>query len=345
MTQFINRILVIRRDNIGDLICTTPLLSQLRQTYPQAQLDILVNSYNYAAIALNPDVNKVYAYTKGKHREAGQTLWRVYWQRFQLLRQLKHQHYDVIILAGGFSSHAERLAQQITAPIIIGFPPSEGVSRIITHPISTPSNTLHEVERTNYLLTALALEPKPSAIRLCSDPVLQNHFKQRLTQAPWYKNRPIIGLHISARKVDQRWSAEYFIDLIQQLHQEYSYQFMLFWSPGDESHAHHPGDNQKAQQIIDAVTDTPLLPCPTHQLAELIAAMSLCDAVICSDGGAMHIAAGLGKPIVCFFGSSNAQHWHPWGVPHVVLQPDSQQVMDIKPLQVEEALATLIPNE
>ncbi|MBK8451885.1 MAG: glycosyltransferase family 9 protein [Thiofilum sp.] len=341
MIQSLNRILVIRRDNIGDLICTTPLLSQLRETYPSAQVDVLVNSYNYDVIALNPDVNNVYVYTKVKHREHNQSLWSVIWQRFQLIRELRSQHYDAIILAGGFSKHAEKLAKQIRSPMIIGMPPVETKSSIINHPTHVPL-ALHEVEQTSCLLIALGIEPRPQCLTLYYDPILYDQYKQRLTKQSWYSSRPVIGLHISARKVDQRWPAEYFVELVQQLYTQHNYQFLLFWSPGDETNKHHPGDDQKAQAIINALSSQiPLLAYTTKKLRELIAAMNLCDAFICSDGGAMHIAAGLGKPIVCFFGSSDAQRWHPWGVPHRVIQSDSRQVIDINPIQVRDALEFL----
>ncbi|MBI3715416.1 MAG: hypothetical protein HY255_05435 [Betaproteobacteria bacterium] len=39
-------LLVIRRDNIGDLVCTTPLLAALRTHFPQARIEVLANSYN-----------------------------------------------------------------------------------------------------------------------------------------------------------------------------------------------------------------------------------------------------------------------------------------------------------
>jgi len=112
--------------------------------------------------------------------------------------------------------------------------------------------------------------------------------------------------------------------------------FMLFWSPGDENNPLHPGDDNKAKAIMDAAHDLPLLAFPTHTLKELIAGLSLPNTVICSDGGAMHIAAALAKPIVCFFGNSDASVWYPWGVPHVLLQKESFDVNDIS---VEEALA------
>ncbi|MFH0788176.1 MAG: hypothetical protein V2B13_11265, partial [Pseudomonadota bacterium] len=38
----IKKILIIRNDNIGDVICTTPLIEVLRRLYPEAFLTILV---------------------------------------------------------------------------------------------------------------------------------------------------------------------------------------------------------------------------------------------------------------------------------------------------------------
>jgi ADP-heptose:LPS heptosyltransferase len=110
---------------------------------------------------------------------------------------------------------------------------------------------------------------------------------------------------------------------------------MLFWSPGSETNPHHPGDDEKAAWIVEATQDLPLLPWPTQRLAELMGGLAACGVVVCSDGGAMHIAAGLGKPIVCFFGLSDPDRWHPWGTPYELLQKPSRDVTDIP---VEEAL-------
>ena len=50
----------------------------------------------------------------------------------------------------------------------------------------------------------------------------------------------------------------------------------------------------------------------------------------------MHLAAGLGKPIVCLFGKSDAARWYPWGVDHELLQKTGHDVADIA---VEEVVA------
>jgi ADP-heptose:LPS heptosyltransferase len=60
-----------------------------------------------------------------------------------------------------------------------------------------------------------------------------------------------------------------------------------------------------------------------------MAALSLADRVICPDGGAMHIAAALGKPIVALFGDSPAERWGPWSITHRIVQPVSANLRDL----------------
>lgn len=91
----------------------------------------------------------------------------------------------------------------------------------------------------------------------------------------------------------------------------------------------HPGDDEKATWILEHFKSSAFFPCATSNLRALIAGVALVDQMICSDGGAMHIAAALQKPILCFFGASNVQEWHPWHVPHQILQPSSKNVVDI----------------
>jgi ADP-heptose:LPS heptosyltransferase len=179
---------------------------------------------------------------------------------------------------------------------------------------------------------------------LHTNATLQQQLQQKLRQYEHYKDTDIltIGIHISARKPSQRWSETAFIRLMQKLQQVYPCQFLLFWAPGDESNTQHPGDNQKAQRILKEASNVAVFPLETQQLRELIAGINLCDYFICSDGGAMHIAAGLAKPTVCFFGKSNPQQWHPWETPYQLLQPESQQVYDISPDDVLAAFKRLV---
>jgi ADP-heptose:LPS heptosyltransferase len=52
--------------------------------------------------------------------------------------------------------------------------------------------------------------------------------------------------------------------------------------------------------------------------------------MIMADGGAMHIAAALNRPIIALFGDSNQKRWRPFGVPHIILHEDTNDVRDIR---------------
>jgi ADP-heptose:LPS heptosyltransferase len=84
-----------------------------------------------------------------------------------------------------------------------------------------------------------------------------------------------------------------------------------------------------------------VVPVATADLKILIAALSLADRVICPDGGAMHLAAALAKPVVALFGDSPVDRWRPWGVPHRVLRPESHDLADLPVAPVLEAFAAL----
>ncbi len=61
------KILFIRRDNIGDLVCTTPAIHAFRKVFPELKIGILVNTYNADVVKNNPDIDEIYVYEKAKH--------------------------------------------------------------------------------------------------------------------------------------------------------------------------------------------------------------------------------------------------------------------------------------
>jgi len=330
--------LVIRRDNIGDLVCTTPLFRALRERFPAARICALVNSYNAPVLQGNPDIDEVFSYTKAKHRPVGQSVPGVYFNRIKMLARLRAMRFDYAILAApGFQERSLLLARMIRPRHILGFteiknPASRHVDIGVPF-VFTPH--LHEAEDVFRLLQPLGISGTPTAASVYPEKFETARACFQLGKIG-VGAKLTIGIHISARKSSQRWPAESFAQLVRLLHEQLDARFMLFWSPGDENNPLHPGDDGKAAEMMSVLGDVPILAYPTHRLEELIAGLSLCDAVVCSDGGAMHLAAGLGKPILCFFGQSDAMRWHPWGVPYVLLQPESREVKDVS---VTEALA------
>ncbi|MEW6331581.1 MAG: glycosyltransferase family 9 protein [Pseudomonadota bacterium] len=330
--------LVIRSANIGDLVCTTPLIRALRQRFPHARICALVNSYNAAVLENNPDLDRVYAYTKLKHRIDGAGVWRTLWNRMALMANLRRQKFDYAIVAGArFLPRGLRMARAIRPRHIVGFTEPGRGSRVIDMavPYEMP-RPLHEVEDVFRLLEPLGIRGEPPPMRVFPNGEEVQRIRSRLGAQPGFPRKILIGIHISSRRPSNRWSLDRFIRLIRELHAKHDAAFMLFWSPGAEDHPHHPGGDAMAARIVTETQGIPLLPCATNRLEELIAGLSCCDAVVCSDGGALHVAAALARPILCFFGDTEAVRWRPWKVPHVLLQSASLRAADIG---VEEAVS------
>ncbi|MHB8728735.1 MAG: glycosyltransferase family 9 protein [Sulfuricaulis sp.] len=332
------RFLVIRAANIGDLVCTTPLIHALRQRYPKARLCLLVNSYNRPVVENNPDIDEVYAYTKAKHRAPGQSVLGVYWDRLRLMRSLRRQRFDYAIIAGAhFLPRSLRLARAVKPRHILGFtePGKRGAGHIDMGVPYTLPRPLHEVEDVFRLIAPLGIAGEPPAMQLRPEPAEVQAARRRLVQQRAPEDRLLIGVHLSSRKPPNRWPKENFIELIRRLSATHHLSFLLLWAPGRSDNSRHPGDDDTAAAIMTEVAGLPVIACPQGPLPQLIADLSLCDLVITSDGGALHIAAALGKPTLSFFGSTDPVRWRPWGVPYRVLQPVTRQAADIS---VDEAV-------
>lgn len=329
------RILVIRRDNIGDLVCTTPLISALKRRHPEGWLGAYVNSYNAPVLSNNPDVDEILDYTKLKHLKRGDHALSALGRRLSTLWRLRRVRLDLVVLATtDFSPKLVGIARLLAPRQVAGF--SDGSRAAAALDVAVPIGPLHakhEVERVYALAPLLSLEPAPPPLKVIASPD-----EVRKAAGAIAGGRRRIAVHISARRPRQRWPTESFVQLIRELCADGDTSVLLLWSPGMVEDARHPGDDEKARRILDATGPIPVRGYATRRLEELIGALAASDAVVCSDGGAMHIAAALKKPIVCFFGDSPVYRWRPWGVAHRVLQAPSRNVADVP---VDDALAAV----
>jgi heptosyltransferase-3 len=323
------RLLVIRRENIGDLVCTTPLIRALRAQLPQAWIGALVTRYNAPVLAGNPDLDAVCTYQKAKHRGPDETLPGIYWRRLRTIAELRRQNIDCALLPGGPHASALRFARWIAPRRTLVRGPEDRMAGE------------HEVEQCCHLLVRLGLRYEVPAARLAADPAAVSAAAESVRAQLGKPPRRLLAIHVSARKPSQRWDAARFVELIERLPVTEGSAFLLLWAPGSERNARHPGDDEKAARIMAGARHRPLAALATQRLEELVAALALCDALVCADGGAMHLAAALGKPIVCLFGASDPARWRPWQTPCELLQPPSRNVADIMVEDVMHAYARL----
>lgn len=337
------KILVIRRDNIGDLVCTTPMLAALRQHYPEARIVALVNDYNADVVRGLPGLDHVYAYTKLKHRGEGSALG-VVWRKLRLYWQLRREKFDLAIVAGsGYAANAVRLAKAARARRVVAFV-NEGkpYDPVIDTPVVFEPEywRQHEVLNMALLLQPLGIGEAPGRLRLPDLPCPPE-------LAALQQGKPLVALHISAREASRVWPLEHFQALATQL-LEGGCRVLFLWSPGKADDPRHPGDDDKAahlRQLFAANPDAVFY--PTQSLQQLIAAYQLATVAVCSDGGGLHIAAAAGARIAGLYEhlEKKTLRWYPWQVPYRLLTSGSDthwQIAHIPLAAVSEAVFALL---
>lgn len=295
-------------------------MAGLRAQLPRAWLGALVTTYNAEVLARNPALDEIFVYEKLKHRSGG--IFVHLKNRLGQLARLRQRKLDWVLVPA-------------PAPQSLKLARSLRPGQVIAAPLTFPAG-MHEVERTFGLGRSFGVTGAPGPLQVFPDAEKVLELKQRIGAGPF------TALHISARRPAQRWPLERYASLAAQLSQQG--RVMLLWAPGSKDNPGHPGDDAAAEEILrnaKGPASSPVIPLATPDLKTLIAALSLADRVVCPDGGAMHLAAALGKPVVALFGDSPVNRWRPWGVPHRVVRPESRDLADLPLEPVLEALQAL----
>ena len=288
----VKSVLFIRRDNIGDLVCTTPAIRAVRIKYPHCRIAMLVNSYNAGAVRNNPDVNDVYVYEKFKH-QSDKSRFRVWLSNLRLIGRIRRASVDVSIACGyAPSPRLARYALLTGARMRIGPVEATGKSIAYTHPIAAPDKPIHEVEAIMRLLAPLGIkEGLDLPLMVKPGDAEVKGVKAHLDEAAFNWHDRLIAMHISSRRPQNRWPVERFKQLADTIQERPGHRVLLLWSPGRGITLCIPATTRTRrycrchEERADCVQ--------TQSVEQLIAALSFASMVVCCDGGAMHIAPGL----------------------------------------------------
>ncbi|MDH4099971.1 MAG: glycosyltransferase family 9 protein [Nitrospirota bacterium] len=312
----LKKILIVRSANIGDLLCTTPMLRALKIHYPGSKLSVLVNSYNYHIVEDNPDVDEVLVYEKAKH---GHGRLRAWWRAFRLFSDIRGRNFDLAIGASAdFNRKIAKMVHASGARERIGYVRGGEGRQFYSTPLPEELEPLHEVEYVFRLLAPLGITEKPGPLVL-PVPTIEKEKGRQFLESSKADPCGVVAVHISSRKPVNRWPVERFRDLVRELRTGHNVTPLFLWSPGDESNPFHPGDDGAAQWLKEQLGNEALF-YRTSTLKELVGILSLCRAMVCCDGGALHIGAALQLPMVAIFGSTNPGKWAPWMTRHVMVK-------------------------
>lgn len=333
-------ILIIRRDNIGDLVCTTPLIEGVKKAYPDANVYLLINSVSQDVIKNNPHIHRTYVYKKAKHRAKNQTALGVYLERAAIFIKLRAIRFDAAILANPTPcKYSLRMARMAGVKNIIG---ADLGDKNITSPYSEKDfSGKHQVEKTFSYIKSITQDnitiPDVNVFPDSDELLLAKQKRERLLPSC----DDIYGVHISSRSPKRRWSLEYYAEIIQRMTVGNHRGVLIFWSPQGTLSPDDIGDQARAEELIKLCANERVALYPTASVRELIGGFAQCNTILCSDGGQMHLASALQKNLVVFFGDTDPDAWHPWSGQYRIMQTPSGECMDISVDEVWDSLLSI----
>lgn len=330
-------ILIIRRDNIGDLVCTTPLIEGIKKAYPSANIHLLINSVSQDVVKNNPFIYRTYVYKKAKHRAKNQTALGVYLQRAAIFLKLRTIRFDIAILANPEPcNYSLRMARLAGVKNIAG---ADLNNNKITHPYFAESfSGKHQVEKTFSYLKSITQDNISIPEVKVFPGTDEIAFAQQKCASLLPECDPIYGVHISSRSPKRRWSLENYAEIIQRLTAGNNCGVLIFWSPQGTLSPDDIGDQARAEQLIALCGNKRVALYPTGSVRELIGGFAQCQTILCSDGGQMHLASALQKKLVVFFGDTNKEAWHPWSGKYIIMQTPSGECDDVSVDEVWQSL-------
>lgn len=308
----VERILVFEPANLGDVvIILAPLLRSLRARFPRAHIAFLGKAKVEGFLrdqGLADELIPIQA-PWAEHLSR----WRIYnpfsllWPRFAWnLIRLRRRHFD-LAFPSGRSDIRHNLALWLTgAKRRVGY--AYGGGRFLLTDVATPDlERPHVTDLSLKLLEHIGVPAARNGARLRVAPQDEEFAEEFLAEQGVNPDDLLIGIHPGARIPIRQWGEEHFKAVARRLTQRFGATIIWFLDPAQ------PAPNIQTQGMVTAA-----LP-----LRQFLAVLSRCRLLVCNDSGPMHMAAGLGVPVVAVYGSTEPAWFGPLGPGHhIVIRQD-----------------------
>jgi len=298
------RFLIVRQHNqLGDLLAGVSLFRAIKETYPESHLTLIVSPFNYPGLIKNKYIDKLFIFYKKK-----------FYNPFYLIKLIKllKESYDVAIVpvTVSISFTSNLIARLSKSKIRIGPRYLDGKKnesdfffdrRVILdwrrHPDSHVSERILDIARpfgvntTNY------------RSEITFD---ENDLKEAEKFISFMKHEVaeyLIGFHVGAAKIPNRWSVLKYVTLIKKLNENYPGKFYLTGSSADK----------ELIILVNEKVPFKLFSFINKKIPEVAALISKSDLFIGNDTGIMHVAGTTDTPQISVFGPTNPFNWAPIG--------------------------------
>ena len=322
------RFLIVRLGSLGDIIHTFPASAALRDSFPHARIDWLVEFRWRQILECNSDLNDVITIDRSRMASV-----------VNAVNFLRGAHYTCALDFQSLYKSA-LLARAAGAREVLGFDWSYARERLATLLYSRrvhPSGA-HKVEHNLALAEAAGANPAPPRFTLPESAGDDRWVTSRIAEhslAEFYVISPGGGWRSKC------WPARRYGALHRELAERFGWRGVISFGPGEET-------------LVNEIIEEAGNPAPiaiAMDLAQLTAMLRRAKFFVGADTGPLHLAAALGTPVVGLFGPTDPARNGPYSNRAVVVskaldgEMTYQRGTDYSPamlrIEVEDVIAAI----
>jgi ADP-heptose:LPS heptosyltransferase len=308
------KVLVIKRDKLGDLLLATPMLAHLKASLPSAEVHLLANDYNAWVVDGNPDIDRRWVYRRVRNGKRVSIMAAI--QFVAQAYELRRQRFDWVIVANGEDSpRAIARGLSVGAVRTVAYCTDPMRYPRLSDPLAVQSQ-MHEMDRMLAMLTPLGIAPPgkplfPSYV-LPEDAAA---FAQGWLSGRGLKAGGYIVLGLGARRPKKQPSTAQILRWSAHFKQAWGLDTVFMWTPGKSDNALYPGDDEVAQPVVAA--GSPHIHPFRGPLRGALGLVWSARTSLFPDSGLMHFAAASPGGVLGFFAETDVSpspvHWAPRG--------------------------------
>jgi heptosyltransferase-1 len=306
-SSFKMKMLVIKPSSLGDVVQALPVLRVLREKYPRARIDWLVNEEIGGILTDNPYLETIHLWDRAGWSKPAR-LPAAFKKAASVIRHLRQARYDAVLDLQGLL-RSGLIARLSRAKEIIGFADAREMAPLFySRKVHAPTNRMHSVER--YVLAAGGDPSQEMRFPIAFSKQDRQTVEDLLARMRHDKRRPFIVFAPAARWETKRWPEKNYAALAEILH------------ASDVAHVGLVGSHAEiaSAKRIASMGTCPLISFTGRTtLKQLAYLLKKADAVVGNDTGPIHIAAAMGTPVVALYGPTSPTRTGPYGKQHTVL--------------------------
>jgi heptosyltransferase-2 len=271
-------LLAVRFSSIGDVLLITPLLRAIRRRHPAARITILTKSAHAALLEDNPNIDEVIAFGPGDSLPA-------------LAARIRSAGYSHLLdLHGNLRS---RVLRALAPGPWQGYPKYRAARALLIHG-KRNRYPLHRPVAERYFAAARGLDVRPDGEPpdFCLGPNAVTEATAWLHQAGLGGNRALVAVAPGAAHATKRWPVEHWRRLVDR----------VVAAGMDVVVVGGPADGPIAEEVAAGRGERSRSVAGLFGLQATGAMLRRAKALVSGDTGVMHMASGVGTPVVALFG-------------------------------------------